>query len=149
MSILICHAAGAVGSAFTYPSIPTWYATLQKPFFNPPNWIFGPVWLTLYTLMGIAAYIVWEKGPGQKDVKVALGVFAVQLVLNSIWSIIFFGLHLPLAAFIEIIVLLLFIIASVYLFNKVSRTAALLLVPYVIWVGFASVLNLAVALLNG
>ena len=147
-AIFICQLAGVVGSLFTYRAIPLWYASLAKPPFNPPNWIFGPVWLTLYTLMGISAFIVWTKGWERREVKTAIYVFAGQLVLNALWSVIFFGLRSPLYAFIGILVLWLFIILTVYYFYKISKAAGLLLLPYLLWVSFAAVLNLSIAILN-
>src|SRR3989339_1453671 len=96
IAVAISFAAGAIGSFATSPSIPTWYASLNKPSFNPPNWIFGPVWTLLYVMMGIASYLIWEKGWGKPEVKVALSLFAVQLILNSLWSVLFFGMHSPL-----------------------------------------------------
>ena len=146
--ILLCQMAGIIGSFFTFDSIPGWYAGLVKPEFSPPNWVFGPVWITLYTLMGISAYIVYKKGFEKKDVKLALGLFGGQLVLNALWSIIFFGFQSPLSALICIIALLLMIISTIVLFWKISRNAALLMVPYVLWVSFASILNHFIWLLN-
>jgi len=148
IAIVISELAGIVGSVFTVSAIPTWYATLQKPSFSPPNWIFGPAWTTLYFLMGIAAFLVWKKGLERKDVKIALGVFGGQLVLNALWSIIFFGLHNPFWAFIEIIVLWLAILATMFAFYKISRPAAYLLLPYILWVSFAAVLNFSIMILN-
>jgi len=138
MAILICQLAGVIGSIFTYSSIPLWYAGLTKPAFNPPNWIFGPVWISLYTLMGVSAFIIFDKAKDLKEGKLALKVFASQLVLNSLWSIIFFGLRAPMLAFFEIILLLALIAASIYYFYRISKLAAALLVPYVLWVGFAA-----------
>jgi len=148
IAIVVSELAGIVGSVFTVSSIPTWYATLQKPSFSPPNWIFGPAWTTLYFLIGIAAFLVWKKGLERKDVKIALGVFGVQLFLNTLWSIIFFGLHNPFWAFIEIIVLWLAILATISAFYKISRPAAYLLLPYILWVSFAAVLNFSIMILN-
>ena len=148
MAILICQLAGVIGSIFTYSSIPLWYAGLTKPAFNPPNWIFGPVWISLYTLMGVSAFIIFDKAKDLKEGKLALKVFASQLVLNSLWSIIFFGLRAPMLAFFEIILLLALIAASIYYFYRISKLAAALLVPYVLWVGFAAILNLSIAILN-
>lgn len=136
--------AGFIGSIFTRMSVSTWYVTLQKPVFSPPNWIFSPVWITLFLLMGIAAFLVWKK----EGIKLALGIFFVQLALNTLWSILFFGLQSPLLAFIEIIVLWFAILATIILFWKVSRTAAYLLLPYVLWVSFAAVLNFSLFWLN-
>ena len=147
-SILICHFAGLIGSVATYPYITTWYASLQKPFFNPPNWLFGPAWLILYTLMGISLYLVWEKGLKNKEVKRSVVVFGVQLALNSLWSVLFFGLKNLMLAFIEIIALWAFIAISIVSFYKISKKAALLLVPYILWVSFAALLNYSVWMLN-
>ncbi|MFC1767298.1 TspO/MBR family protein [Candidatus Margulisiibacteriota bacterium] len=147
-AVFICHLAGMIGSLATYQAIPTWYAFLNKPVFNPPNWIFAPVWLTLYTVMGIAAFIIWEKGLENEGVRKALTIFGIQLILNSIWSIIFFGLHLPLFAFIEIVIMWIFILLTIIYFYRISKTAGLILIPYILWVSFASVLNLSIALLN-
>ncbi len=148
LAILICQAAGLIGSIFTAPAIPAWYAGLAKPSFSPPNWLFAPVWLILYTLMGVAAYLIWEKGIGKKKVKTALTIFTIQLVLNSFWSIIFFGWRLPQYAFLEIIVLWFFILLTLLNFYKISRTAGLLLVPYLFWVSFAALLNYSIFKLN-
>ena len=140
--------AGIVGSVFTTSSIPTWYANLARPELSPPNWIFGPVWTMLFALMGIAAFLVWQKGQNRRDIKIALGVFIVQLILNTLWSIIFFGMQNPGAAFIEIIILWLAILVAVVAFAKVSKVAAWLLVPYVLWVTFAGYLNYFIWILN-
>lgn len=148
VSIGICLIAGAVGSIFTMPSIPTWYATLNRPAIAPPNWIFGPVWTTLFILMGIALYIVWQKGADKKDVKSAVILFGTQLLLNIFWSILFFGMQRPLYSFMEIIFLWLAILATILAFFKISKTAGWLLIPYILWVSFASYLNLAFYLLN-
>jgi tryptophan-rich sensory protein len=148
IAIVVSELAGIVGSVFTVSSIPTWYATLQKPSFSPPNWIFGPVWTTLYFLMGIAVFLVWKKGLERKDVKIALGVFGGQLVLNALWSIIFFGLHNPFWAFVEIIVLWLAILWTMFAFYKISRPAAYLLLSYILWVSFAAYLNYSIWIIN-
>lgn len=140
--------AGAVGSLFTVSAIPTWYAALNKPVLSPPNWIFGPVWTMLYVLMGVAAFLIWQKGSAKKEVRLALLIFVLQLVLNALWSIIFFGWHKPGLAFLEIVLLWASILWTIGLFHKVSRTAALLLVPYLLWVSFASYLNYAIWSLN-
>lgn len=146
--ITLCQLAGVLGSVFTYASIPTWYASLQKPTFTPPNWLFGPAWLTLYTLMGISLYIVWKKGLDKKDVRLSVGLFGAQLALNSLWSFLFFGLKDLRLAFFEIVVLWVFIVASIASFYKVSKKAAMLLVPYILWVSFAALLNYSVWMLN-
>ena len=148
IAIVISELAGVLGSLFTMPSIPTWYATLIKPALNPPSWVFGPVWTMLFILMGIAAFLVWKRGLNRKDVKIALIVFIGQLALNALWSIIFFGLHNPGIAFIEIIFLWLAILATIIVFSKISRPAAWLLLPYIIWVSFAAYLNYSIRILN-
>ena len=148
LALVVCQLAGVVGSIFTVKAIPTWYASLNKPVFNPPNWIFGPVWIGLYLLMGISLYLVLTKEPRNPAVKSALWVFGVQLVLNAVWTRLFFGAKLPMLAFIEILVLWIFIILTIVKFRRVSRPAAYLLIPYLLWVSFASVLNLALWLLN-
>jgi len=148
IAIGVCELAGVVGSVFTVSSIPTWYEGLAKPALNPPSWVFGPAWTTLYLLMGIAVFLVWKKGFERKEVKVALGVFGVQLFLNAIWSIIFFGLKNPGWAFVEIIFLWLAILATIIAFSKISRLAVWLLVPYILWVSFAGYLNYSIWTLN-
>lgn len=146
--ILICELAGIIGSFFTRPSIPGWYAGLVKPPFNPPNWVFAPVWTILYALMGLAAYLVYEKGLRRTDVRGALAVFAGQLLLNALWSIIFFGAHQILGAAILIVVLWAMILVTIWLFSRISKAAAYLLVPYILWVSFATVLNISLWVLN-
>ncbi len=146
--ILVAQGAGIVGSIFTASAIPTWYATLMKPALNPPSFVFGPVWTTLFILMGIAAFLVWEKGIERSDVKKALGLFFVQLALNTAWSIIFFALHSPGWAFVEIVFLWLAILATIEAFRKISERAAWLLLPYILWVSFASYLNYMIYVLN-
>ena len=147
-SVFLCEAAGFVGSVFTTPAIPTWYASLKKPFFTPPSWIFAPVWITLYTLMGISLYIVWKKGPDRHDVRRAVSIFAVQLALNVLWSMVFFGMESPLYGFIIIVLLWVVLLATVITFYRISKPAGVLLVPYFLWGSFASALNLAILILN-
>jgi benzodiazapine receptor len=141
VSVLICQCAGFVGSLFTRPSIPTWYATLVKPPFTPPNGVFSPVWITLFFLMGISLFLVWRRGLTEKTVRVAIIFFGSQLIFNILWSVLFFGLRSPLAGFIDIVVLWVAIALTIFYFLKVSKTAGLLLVPYIVWVSFASMLN--------
>ena len=148
ISIIVCELVGIIGSIFTSMSITDWYADLVKPKLAPPNWIFAPVWTILFVLMGVAAFLVWKKGLDRKDVKIALGIFVGQLVLNTLWSIIFFGLRSPGSAFIEIIFLWVAILATIISFARISRPAAWLLVPYILWVGFASYLNFMIWMLN-
>ena len=147
-AILVCQLAGITGSFFTTPNIATWYASISKPAFTPPNWIFAPVWTTLFLLMGISLYLVWEKGFEKKEVKLAISVFGVQLVLNIVWSLLFFGLQNPFFAFIEIIVLWVVILINIILFYRISEKAGFLLVPYILWVSFAAFLNYSIWLLN-
>lgn len=147
-SVFICLLAGFLGSVATMPSIPTWYAGLTKPAFNPPNWIFSPVWTTLFIMMGIAAFLVWDKGLEKKGVKASLAVFGCQLLLNMFWSFLFFYFRSPLMAFLEVILLWLAILLTIVYFYRISRPASYLLVPYILWVSFASVLNLSIFLLN-
>jgi tryptophan-rich sensory protein len=147
-SLVLCFLAGAIGSVFTYASIPTWYASLNKPFFTPPNWLFGPAWTTFYILMGLSLYLVWKKGFKGKAKKQALYLFAAQLILNALWSFLFFGLQSPLYGFVGIVPLWLFILLTIWKFWKIDRNAALLLLPYIAWVSFAAALNFAVWMLN-
>jgi tryptophan-rich sensory protein len=148
VSILVCQGAGLVGSVFNIASIPTWYTTINKPIFNPPNWIFAPGWTTLFVLMGIALYLVWREGYGKKQVKRAMSAFSGQLILNILWSALFFGLRSPALAFAEIVALWVAIFITIKEFKKISKTAAWLLVPYIVWVSFAAILNLSIVLLN-
>ena len=129
-------------------AVKRWYALANKPSFNPPNWIFAPVWTLLYLLMGIALYLVWKSEAAQGLKQMAIGLFAIQLVLNFFWSIIFFYAHQPGWAFVEIIVLWTMILLTILWFGKISPTAAWLLVPYISWVSFASVLNFSIWKLN-
>ncbi|MEO7446434.1 MAG: TspO/MBR family protein [Ferruginibacter sp.] len=147
LAILIPVAIGAVSGLFTTEAIGGWYRTIVKPSFNPPNWIFGPVWTLLYILMGIASWLVWKQGKN-KDVKPALTLYAIQLILNFSWSFIFFYLEQPGWAFAEIIVLWVMILLTIFAFSKHSKTAAWLMVPYISWVSFASLLNFSIWHLN-
>ena len=148
VAILVCQLAGFVGSIFTSPAISGWYASIQKPLFNPPNWVFAPVWTTLFLLMGISLYLIWDKGLEKKDVKLAVSVFGVQLALNIVWSFLFFGLQSPFLAFIEIVLLWIAILATIILFYRISKKAGLLLAPYLLWVSFAAFLNYSIWILN-
>ena len=148
VSIVACQCAGLIGSVFTTPSIPTWYASLTRPSFTPPNWLFAPAWLTLYLLMAIAAFLVWRRGLGTPGVKKALLIFLVQLILNALWSIVFFGLHSPLGGVMIIVLLWIAILLTILKFFKLSTSAGALLLPYILWVTFAASLNISIALLN-
>jgi tryptophan-rich sensory protein len=147
-SIIFCELVGAIGTIFTSPAIPIWYAGLNKPFFNPPNWIFGPVWIILFAMMGIALYFVWKKRFKAKKNKIALTFFVIQFIFNVLWSALFFGLRSPLYGLICIILLLATILGTIITFYGVDRKAAYLLIPYILWVSFAAVLNLAIFMLN-
>ena len=148
ISILICLGAGGIGSFFTTPKISSWYAALEKPFFNPPNWVFGPVWTILYILMGISLYLVWKQKETKPRIKWALFVFAIQLILNVMWALVFFALESPLIALIVIILLWISIGVTIYLFYFISCWSSYLLVPYFLWVSFAIILNIAIVILN-
>ncbi|MGB9929670.1 MAG: TspO/MBR family protein [Methanosarcina sp.] len=147
-SIVICLLSGVIGSVFTASSIENWYVLLEKPALNPPSWIFSPVWTILYILMGISLYLVWEKGLQYPGVKFGITIFAIQLVLNTLWSIVFFGLRNPFYGFIEIIFLWIAIVITIWQFYKISKTASYLLLPYLLWVTFATYLTYSIWILN-
>lgn len=171
ISLSVCLFSGAVGSVFTTPAIGNWYYFLDKPSFSPPNWIFAPAWTTLYILMGISLYLVWSKNweinVSQKDEEAkvwnkiskkllvgswreenVIAIFALQLILNILWSVVFFGLKSPGLAFFEILMLWFAILYMIVNFYRVSKTAALLQIPYIVWVSFAAFLNYSVWMLN-
>ena len=148
ISLLICQGAGFIGSLFTRPLIPTWYAALEKPSFTPPPWVFSPVWITLFALMGISLFIIWRRGLAEQKTRKALGIFGAQLVFNILWSALFFGLKSPLAGLIDIAVLWIAIALTCFYFFKISKAAGVLLVPYLLWVSFAVVLNAFIWRLN-
>jgi tryptophan-rich sensory protein len=146
--VLLCQLAGATGSVFTVSSLTDWYSLLEKPVFNPPSWVFFPVWTLLYTLMGISLYIVWEKGLQNREVKIGLLIFGIQLILNVLWSFLFFGLRSPYYGFVGIIFLWLAILLTIVQFRNISKTASYLLIPYILWVSFAVLLNYNLWTLN-
>ena len=157
IAISVSLGAGVIGSFFTAPAVQSdWYVELIKPSLNPPAWVFGPVWTLLFILMGVAVWLVWKRGFGEMGVKRALIFFDIQLVLNVLWSIIFFGLtSLTINGFnnigialIEIVFLWLAILATIIAFYKISKLAAWLLLPYILWVSFATYLNYAIWVLN-
>ena len=154
LSIAICQSAGIIGSVFTVSAISTWYSTLTKPSFSPPNFVFGPVWITLYTLMGISLYLIWsaytkaKKGKNKKEIKSSLNIFGIHLALNAAWTIIFFGLRNPFLAFLEIIVLWVFILVIIYRFWQIDKRSGYLLIPYLLWVTIAMSLNYNIWRLN-
>lgn len=147
-SIVGCELVGLIGSIYTMQSLP-WYALLHKPSFNPPNWVFGPVWIFLYFLMGLSLYFVWTKKSSKKTLQgKAYLIFVLQLIFNVLWSIVFFGLHNIFGAFIVIIILWFLIIETIRQFAKVDQFASMLLYPYLAWVTFATALNFAIWVLN-
>lgn len=171
VSIIICQLAGIAGSVFTTPNIKTWYAAIEKPMFNPPSWVFAPVWTILFLLMGISLYLVWVKNwnikiSAEKTEKKAwnpisqklwigdwkeenaAAVFSLQLVLNILWSVIFFGLKMPGTAFFEILMLWFAILYTIVNFYRISKPAAYLLLPYIFWVTFAAFLNYSIWRIN-
>lgn len=144
----ICLFVGFMASLATQAGMGDWYTALQKPVFNPPNWIFGPVWAVMYILMGISAGIVWSNGFYHKWVQTALYHFGIQLLLNAGWSILFFGLKEPLWALIDVVILFIVLLLTIKWFRVVSDRAAYLLIPYAVWVLFAAVLNFEIWRLN-
>ena len=144
-AVVIVAIGALIGTSFT-PG--PWYTELEKPFFTPPSWLFSPVWITLYALMGIAAYLVWRQGTDRGRVRFALTVFFVHLAVNTAWSLVFFGLEAPLGGLVVILVLLALIGWLIVLFGRITRTAAWLLVPYLLWVTYATALNAAIWWMN-
>lgn len=138
--------AGIIGAGLTATSVQTWYVTLNKPWFSPPNWIFGPAWLTLYTLMGLATF--WVNQKKTKAAKQAVKIFLVHLVLNALWSPVFFGLRQVFLALVIIVIMWVFIVVLIGKYSKIDKKAGLVLIPYLAWVSFASMLNLAILVLN-
>ncbi|MEO0052595.1 MAG: TspO/MBR family protein [candidate division WOR-3 bacterium] len=146
-SIVLPLIIGFAGSMFTRPSVDSWFATLKKPIFAPPNWLFAPAWTLLYIMMGIAFYLIWQQGYSVQ-LRLAFAVYALQLILNLLWSLFFFGLHSPLLGFADIVILWIVVLINIILFYRLRRAAGLLLIPYILWLTFASVLNLSIVLLN-
>jgi translocator protein len=147
-AVLFCLIVGSMGSLVTITGPGSWYTTLQKPFFAPPGWVFAPVWITLFVLMGIALCLIWESGTEKRDVKVALGIFGVQFFLNVIWSFLFFGLRSPLLGFIDILLLWVMIVTTIWAFYRVKKSAAYFLIPYIAWVTLALALNGTIYYMN-
>ncbi|MGO9387601.1 MAG: TspO/MBR family protein [Methanobacterium sp.] len=148
ISIIIVFLAGAVGTVSTLPQITSWYAALTKPSWTPPNWAFGPIWSTLYILMGIALFLVWREGLNRKNVRIAVLIFAAQLIINVLWSLIFFGTHNIFGGLILIIILIAAILVNIIVFYRISKPAGLILIPYLVWVCIAGYLNYSVYILN-
>ena len=150
-AVILCQLAGIAGTSFTISAIPTWYATLTKPFFTPPNWLFGPVWTVLYFLMGVSLFLVWRKkvrGKQEKKKQFAFRLFGLQLAANFLWTMLFFGLHSPLLGLIDLVLLIVLIVLTYRAFYQLSKVAAYLLIPYLLWVSFATILNAALFSLN-
>ena len=147
-SVLLCNCAGLLGSLFTTTGPGSWYSTLIKPAFNPPSWIFAPVWTLLYILMGISLYLVIMEGMKGRDVRIPLLIFAIQLILNILWSYAFFGLESTFFGLLVIILLWISIVATMILFYPIRKAAAWLLVPYILWVSFATILTYTIYSLN-
>jgi benzodiazapine receptor len=148
LALAACLCAGFIGSMFTTSKIPTWYAALQKPGFTPPNWLFAPAWTVLYILMGVAAFLVWRKGLNNAGVRKALILFLVQLVLNALWSIVFFGMQSPFGGVIVIVILWVAILMTLLQFFRISKAAGGLMIPYILWVTYAASLNISIWVLN-
>lgn len=148
VSIVISEGVGLAGSIFTFQAIPTWYAALNKPPITPPNWFFAPIWTSLYFLMGIALYFVWNKGLGAKGSKLAITLFFIQLFLNFLWSFIFFGEKSLLFGAIEIVFLWYFILATTIEFRDIDRRAGYIMFPYLSWTTLATVLNISILWIN-
>lgn len=148
LSIGICQLAGLIGGLWTRESVGTWYATIEKPAFTPPGWVFGPVWISLYIMMGIALYLVWRSSSVHSPKTLAFVAFGAQLVLNTLWSYFFFYLKNPLAGLVEIVILWIAILLTIVLFYQIRKGAAFLMVPYLLWVSFAAVLNASIWYLN-
>ena len=147
VALLACYGAAAVGGLFTSGSVQEWYPTLIKPSWNPPGWVFGPVWTALYGMMSVSVWLVWLER-ARRPVVAPILLFAVQLAFNAAWSPLFFGLHRPGLAFVDIVLLWLALVVTVYMFLKQRLAAGLLLVPYLLWVSFAAALNFAIWRLN-
>ncbi|ACL15648.1 TspO/MBR family protein [Methanosphaerula palustris] len=146
--VLLPLLVGAIGAFFTTPAIPIWFATLTKPWFAPPNWLFAPAWTVLYFLMGAASFLIYQKREIDPRVDGALKVYGLQLFLNLLWSVIFFGFRSIIGGFIAIVLLWVLIVVTIWRFHRISPTAGMLLVPYIAWVTFAAVLNFGILQLN-
>jgi len=146
ISLIVPFLAASIGSIFTAQS--SWYVELAKPAFQPPNWIFGPVWTLLYLLMGISLFLVWQKGFESMRSKIALFFFSIQLFFNALWSVLFFGLNKVMFAFVDIIALWAAIALTMVSFYRISKTSMYLLIPYFLWVTFAMILNFSLFVLN-
>lgn len=146
--VLICLSVGGLAGFATQSSVTTWFPTLNKPFFNPPSWLFGPVWATLYTMMGVALWFVWNAPETHPQRKNGIIIFAVQLIFNFLWSFLFFGMRNPLFALFDIVFMLITITLTIIIFRKINTKTTPLLVPYLAWVSFAIALNVSIWWLN-
>ena len=146
--VLICLAVGGLAAFATQSSVTTWFPTLNKPFFNPPSWLFGPVWTTLYILMGVALWLVWNAPETHPQRKNGIIIFAIQLIFNFLWSFLFFGMKNPLFALFDIVLMLITITLTIIIFRKINTKTTPLLVPYLAWVSFATLLNVSIWWLN-
>jgi translocator protein len=148
ISLIACELVGVLSTPFTIASIPAWYAYLNKPSFSPPNWVFAPAWITLYFLMGVSFYLIWNIGWEKKKVRTAGHYFYAQLLCNFLWSLLFFGLRSPILGLVDIILLWLCIFFTMIRFRSLSKIAFYLLIPYLLWVSFAALLNVSIVVLN-
>ena len=148
LSIIICQMAGIIGSIFTAGSVTSWYPTLVKPSFSPPGFYIGLIWIVLFTLMGISLFLIWRETPSNPAARIALYFFAVQLIVNVLWSVAFFGMRSPISGLVVIAFLWVLILITIIKFWPINRTAALLLIPYIIWVSIAAYLNFSIWMLN-
>lgn len=148
LSLLVTFLTAWIGSSVTFPSIASWYVNLTKPAFSPPNWLFGPVWTVLYIMMATSLYLIWREGFKKNGVRYGVILFFIHLILNASWSIVFFGFRDPRSSLIVISGLWIMIVYLISLFTRINKTAGLLLVPYLLWVSFATVLNYSVWILN-
>ncbi|MET4083784.1 benzodiazapine receptor [Pedobacter sp. UYP30] len=148
LNIFLTLGVGSLGAWATANGVKTWYSTLNKPSFNPPNWLFGPVWTTLYILIGIAAYLVWQRRKSIAHFPRTIAIYLIQLILNLAWSFIFFYMHEIGFALAEIIALLLVILFNAFYFHRIYKWAGFLFIPYIVWVAFASFLTYSIFMLN-
>ena len=146
--VIICLAVGGLAGFATQSSVTTWFTTLNKPFFNPPSWLFGPVWTTLYILMGVALWLVWNAPETHPQRKNGIIIFAIQLIFNFLWSFLFFGMRNPLFALFDIVLMLITITLTIIIFRKINTKTTPLLAPYLAWVSFATLLNVSIWWLN-
>ena len=148
LSIIICQMAGVIGSIFTAGSVTSWYPTLVKPSFSPPGFYIGLIWIVLFTLMGISLFLIWRETPSNPAARIALYFFAVQLIVNVLWSVAFFGMRSPISGLVVIAFLWVLILITIIKFLPINRTAAFLLIPYIVWVSIAAYLNFSIWRLN-